>query len=424
MSKITFKETRQELNIPEDEPIFYDFTFFYDKKIKTTEKKLLVNTYYQAAIKLVEEDPVDINTFLDTKDLLLKNNVPESEIESSTITVPKMKIILALEEYYSKMMEEYFLTVEDIAKFLNLSRIMVQTKIIPHLDEMRFVCSRDSENSILKKNYLKAKTLIKNINYSKHFITEDTYSLLLKNLDELEINKKDAIKILEIYQNSRVDLFRKKSLYSLSSFLKFLNSYTKELYSNNIIALDLTNEEYNLLLKKHHLLRYDTYICEISNALMNKIKSQANFTEYVELDIQEIAKKHFIFATTLEKAIDKHFSDDKLFSMATLKIFWDFFYDSQVKDSLKFLKYTKVEISFSEKPSVRYILSKSDVINEIITIAPTDNNSNKNNIVKIPIESKILEYLYTLTPDIKTYIFNEILALEPLKLNNKEIDSL
>ena len=319
MSKITFKETRQELNIPEDEPIFYDFTFFYDKKIKTTEKKLLVNTYYQAAIKLVEEDSVDINTFLDTKDLLLKNNVPESEIESSTITVPKMKIILALEEYYSKMMEEYFLTVEDIAKFLNLSRIMVQTKIIPHLDEMRFVCSRDSENLTLKKNYLKAKTLIKNINYSKHFITEDTYSLLLKNLDELKINKKDAIKILEIYQNSRVDLFRKKSLYSLSSFLKFLKSYTKELYSNNIIALDLTNEEYNLLLKKHHLLRYDTYICEISNALMNKIKSQANFTEYVELDIQEIAKKHFVFANTLEKAIDKYFSDDKTFQHGHLK---------------------------------------------------------------------------------------------------------
>ena len=421
MSKITFKETRQELNIPEDEPIFYDFTFFYDKKIKTTEKKLLVNTYYQAAIKLVEEDSVDINTFLDTKDLLLKNNVPESEIESSTITVPKMKIILALEEYYSKMMEEYFLTVEDIAKFLNLSRIMVQTKIIPHLDEMRFVCSRDSENLTLKKNYLKAKTLIKNINYSKHFITEDTYSLLLKNLDELKINKKDAIKILEIYQNSRVDLFRKKSLYSLSSFLKFLKSYTKELYSNNIIALDLTNEEYNLLLKKHHLLRYDTYICEISNALMNKIKSQANFTEYVELDIQEIAKKHFVFANTLEKAIDKYFSDDKLFSMATLKIFWDFFYDSQVKDSLKFLKYTKVEISFSEKPSVRYILSKSDVINEIITIAPTDNDSNKNNIVKIPMESKVLEYLYTITTDIKTYILNEILTLEALKLNDKYI---
>lgn len=424
MSKITFKETRKKLNISEDETIFYDFTFFYDKKIKAIEKKLLTNAYYKAAINLVEEDPVDIDAFLETKDLLLKNNVPESEIESYTITVPKMKIILALEEYYSKMMEEYFLTVEDIAKFLNLSRIMVQTKIIPHLDEMRFICSRDSENSTLKKNYLKAKTLIKNINYSKHFITEDTYSLLLKKLDELEINKKDAVKILDIYQNSRVDLFRKKSLYSLSSFLKFLKSYSKELYSNNIIYLDLTNEEYNSLLKKHPLLRYDTYICEISKALMNKIKSQANFTEYIELDmldIQEIAKKHFIFATTLEKATAKHFSDDKLFSMATLKIFWDLFYDSQVKESLKFLKYTKVEILFSEKPSVRYILSKSDVVNEIITISTIDNNSNKNNIVKIPMESKVLEYLYTITTDIKTYILNEILTLEALKLNDKDI---
>ena len=92
-----------------------------------------------------------------------------------------------------------------------------------------------------------------------------------------------------------------------------------------------------------------------------------------------------------------------------------------MKDSLKFLKYTKVEISFSEKPSVRYILSKSDVINEIITIAPTDNDSNKNNIVKIPMESKVLEYLYTITTDIKTYILNEILTLEALKLNDKYI---
>lgn len=418
ISKITFNEVKKELNIDKDEPIFYNFGFYYDdSELNGFAKNMLINQYYKIASEIVES-----LEFKDSKEVI-KLNSPDSfhknpkDLNIYIINVPKMSIIYSLEDYYNEKLNKYFLTIEDIAKFLNVSRIFVQTNIVKHLDEMRFICSRDTEDPILKDNYLKTKALVKEINYSKRTVRDKDFKFLIERCEELNIPSADAPKIILLYSNTNAELFRKKSLYSLDSFLIFLKSSTKELYKNKVFELTLSKDEYDVLISKHKSILLNEYIEKLCSRISSKVKKTIQFKES-KLDIELVANEYFIYTNSIERAMCKYYSTIKLFSTASLKIFWDYFYEKQVAEVLKSMDHTKIEFKVKDdniKASTRYIVNKSDVISIINSNRNKNEKTDKSFItLKLAFESKVLEYLIKTEDNISKYLFNELLKLDEI----------
>lgn len=300
------------------------------------------------------------NTIKDIK----KNDSKYNELEKMEIGIEYSKAIEKINKFYfEKIFKENFcLSIEDIAKHLDLSIRFIMNDIINKLDRIEFPNSEFEIKKIIKSN------LYYELNSSKKEILGVTIT------DELKEKFKE--------------LYRKKVLYSKNSYIKFLEEHMDLVEDNLLIKLEIDKnwiKEIRVKLKIDEKRKDYIIIESLFKKFLEKNKKEIEKYKANEIfDFKFLVERRFNIEN-LKK--DRELTDFK--SINSLKVLFDKTYDLEV---LREIKKAPNDFEFNlnlggKKKIKRYILNSNFIIDKM-----KENfnlNSNKNNEsevyeVKIP----------------------------------------
>lgn len=247
--------------------------------------------------------------------------------------------------YYKKIFyEDFFISIEEIAKHLDVSIRFVMNDIIDKLDRIEF----PSEEFIDIKSSMK-NVIFLNIGDSskkgKNIYTSTKYS------NEI---LKEKVKVL----------YRKKVLYSKESYIKFLKEHMKLLENNILINLSLEKEwieNIKVRLIKDKKVTNRTFINLLFNNFMKKNKREIE--KYKANDIFDFnALIENRFGDSQEK---RELTDFK--SMNSLKVFFDKVYETEVTRAIEKSDYSfEFNLDLGRKKNIkRYILNSEFLLEKV-----------------------------------------------------------
>ncbi|ELC8368407.1 hypothetical protein [Clostridium perfringens] len=247
--------------------------------------------------------------------------------------------------YYKKIFyEDFYISIEDIAKHLDVSIRFVMNDIIDKLDRIEF----PSEEFIDIKSSMK-NVIFLNIGDSskkgKNIYTSTKYS------NEI---LKEKVKVL----------YRKKVLYSKESYIKFLKEHMKLLENNILINLSLEKEwieNIKVRLIKDKKVTNRTFINLLFNNFMKKNKREIE--KYKANDIFDFnALIENRFGDSQEK---RELTDFK--SMNSLKVFFDKVYETEVTRAIEKSDYSfEFNLDLGRKKNIkRYILNSEFLLEKV-----------------------------------------------------------
>ncbi|AMN30858.1 hypothetical protein [Clostridium perfringens] len=400
--KLVLKDALKELELRENEEFIYDFEYFIPKKLDEISTTTYCAGIYIKACNEAEKYPVDCNVLLEeTKKEWQERNYKLTDLKIETIEGINWGAVNKLLGYYEENIKEYFICIEDIARFLNMEIDYVQKNVVQNLEELRFICSRDTEKPLVKEKYIKTKKLIKDIIYNKNKIESEEIKNLRKSINiEKEEELKEFNKALEEYKGKVTSLWRKKSLYSKRSFLDYLNSHVKEVYSQELVTLKFTKFEVSNLLKKYENIKDLNYLSELIDNVNKDIEKSKEFNNKKTLDIEKVANSFFININTFEDAKEKikNRKISRLYSQKTLKILYDYVYNIEVERKLETMNYTKVLILKDEnvkKAPIRYIFNSENIYEREIIKSDLE--------IIVTLNSKLIEFILSKNISIEEY---------------------
>lgn len=267
-------------------------------KIIKNQKSKIIENYYQYKIKILSEEDINNNTFVDLCIELINNN-----LESATQKL--IPIIKILKEIYELDKEEIFLIITKLCRDIKNKEILL--KILEYINPQNLDIYPDLNNNtcidylILEDNFKILQYLIDRIEHI-YFINfeENSILLLLDNIDETNLTTESIDLIFKILSKSNInklkDMYNENLLFKLLKLFrinkKILKKFIKyfDIFEQNINGENV----YELLIKK-----YKTEVFEILDDIYF-IDSQIPYTKNNKIkiipinynfDIQEYLKQ-------------------------------------------------------------------------------------------------------------------------------------
>ncbi|MDK0767030.1 hypothetical protein P5E81_14565 [Clostridium perfringens] len=240
--------------------------------------------------------------------------------------------------YFNKIFNEnYCISIEDIAKHLDVTIRFVMQNIVENLDRIEFP----------NKEYAFVKKFMK---MGLRYILNDSRN---KNIYGMKITEKLKQQISNNY--------RKKVLYSMESYLKFLQNHMELIQNNTTICLEL-DENYVNEINQLDISNYEFMKIKFEEFIENnKSKSSYNSSNVI-FDFKKLIHNRFGIDINDE---DKYLSDFK--STNSLKVLFNKVYDIEVQRELD-----SADINFefnlnigSKKKIKRYLLSSEFLVEKV-----------------------------------------------------------
>lgn len=240
--------------------------------------------------------------------------------------------------YFNKIFNDnYCISIEDIAKHLDVTIRFVMQNIVGELDRIEFP---NKEYSFVKK-FMKMG-LISILNDSKN-------------------NNIYGIKITDKLKQQVTNNYRKKVLYSMKSYLKFLQTHMELIQSNTTICLEL-DENYINTINQSELSNYEFIKIKFEKFIENNKYKSKDYSSNEIFDLKKLLDNRFGLNINDE---DKHLSDFK--STNSLKVLFNKVYDIEVQRELD-----SADINFefnldidSKKKIKRYLLSSDFLVEKV-----------------------------------------------------------
>ena len=247
--------------------------------------------------------------------------------------------------YYTMINSEYFLSVENICRHLDITRKTFNLDVDPLLDRMVLPC----------KDELDTKSYIKNYVYENYYL--DSYGNNFKYVESVEM----------------ADKLRKKVLYSSNSYKKYLEKHMSVDDAKVRVPVFVPKSIVNTLLEKNPKKDKSMIIYELFNKYVESEKDKIleckekfimNYdmmidTAYNTKYKETIRTKEGM--TTLEEK--KDLSTFK--SINSLKVIFGYFYELEVMRDVEYMSSYYLSFSYrinlekNKKPSRRLVLTKA-----------------------------------------------------------------
>lgn len=251
--------------------------------------------------------------------------------------------------YYKKIFyEDFYISIEDIAKHLEVSIRFVMNDIINKLDRIEF----PSEEFVDIKSSIK-NVIFLNIGDSskkgKNIYTSTKYS------NEI---LKERVKVL----------YRKKVLYSKESYIKFLKEHMKLLENNILINLSLEKEwieNIKVRLIKDKKVTNRIFINLLFNNFMKKIKEKYKANDI--FDFNALIENRFGDSQEKRELTDfKSMNSLKVF-FDKVKVFFDKVYETEVTRAIEKSDYSfEFNLDLGRKKNIkRYILNSEFLLEKV-----------------------------------------------------------
>ena len=291
--------------------------------------------------------------------------------------------------YYKKIFyEDYFISIEDIAKNLDVSIRFVMNDIINKLDRIEFP----------GEDFIDIKSNMKNVIYLN---IEDS-SKKGKNIYTSTKYNDDILK-----EKIR-SLYRKKVLYSKESYIRFLKDHMQLLDNSILINLPLEESWVNnikLKLLKDKEMDNKTFIKLLFDKFLKKNKREVD-----KYKANEIFNFNSLIENRFENKDKIEYTDFK--SMSSLKIFFDKVYEVEV---IRAIKNSKISFEFNldlggKKNIKRYILNSEFLVNKVkesFNLSESIEENKNEWSVKIPTSYLFKRYnndIKLLVKDFKEYV--------------------
>lgn len=240
--------------------------------------------------------------------------------------------------YFSKIFNDnYCISIEDIAKHLDVTIRFVMQNIVGELDRIEFP---NKEYSFVKK-----------------FMKMGLRSIL----NDSKKNNIYGIKITDKLKQQVINNYRKKVLYSMKSYLKFLQTHMELIQSNTTICLEL-DENYINTINQSELSNYEFIKIKFEKFIENNKYKSKDYNSNEIFDLKKLLDNRFGLNINDE---DKHLSDFK--STNSLKVLFNKVYDIEVQRELE-----SADINFefnldigSKKKIKRYLLSSDFLVEKV-----------------------------------------------------------
>ncbi|MDK0695964.1 hypothetical protein P5E93_15270 [Clostridium perfringens] len=240
--------------------------------------------------------------------------------------------------YFNKIFNEnYCISIEDIAKHLDVTIRFVMQNIVENLDRIEFP----------NKEYAFVKKFMK---MGLRSILNDSRN---KNIYGMKITDKLKQQISSNY--------RKKVLYSMESYLKFLQNHMELIQNNTTICLEL-DENYVNEINQLDISNYEFIKIKFEEFIENNKSKSSYDSSNVIFDFKKLIHNRFGLNINDE---DKHLSDFK--STNSLKVLFNKVYDIEVQRELE-----SADINFefnldigSKKKIKRYLLSSDFLVEKV-----------------------------------------------------------
>lgn len=240
--------------------------------------------------------------------------------------------------YFNKIFNEnYCISIEDIAKHLDVTIRFVMQNIVENLDRIEFP----------NKEYAFVKKFMK---MGLRSVLNDSRN---KNIYGMEITDKLKQQISSNY--------RKKVLYSMKSYLKFLQNHMELIQNNTTICLEL-DEDYVNKINQLDISNYEFMKIKFEEFIENNKSKSSYDSSNVIFDFKKLIHNRFGIDINDE---DKYLSDFK--STNSLKVLFNKVYDIEVQRELD-----SADINFefnlnigSKKKIKRYLLSSEFLVEKV-----------------------------------------------------------
>lgn len=240
--------------------------------------------------------------------------------------------------YFNKIFNEnYCISIEDIAKHLDVTIRFVMQNIVENLDRIEFP----------NKEYAFVKKFMK---MGLRYILNDSRN---KNIYGMKITEKLKQQISNNY--------RKKVLYSMESYLKFLQNHMELIQNNTTICLEL-DENYVNEINQLDISNYEFMKIKFEEFIENNKSKLSYDSSNVIFDFKKLIHNRFGIDINDE---DKYLSDFK--STNSLKVLFNKVYDIEVQRELD-----SADINFefnlnigSKKKIKRYLLSSEFLVEKV-----------------------------------------------------------
>lgn len=240
--------------------------------------------------------------------------------------------------YFNKIFNDnYCISIEGIAKHLDVTIRFVMQNIVGELDRIEFP---NKEYSFVKK-----------------FMKMGLRSIL----NDSKKNNIYGIKITDKLKQQVINNYRKKVLYSMKSYLKFLQTHMELIQSNTTICLEL-DENYINTINQSELSNYEFVKIKFEKFIENNKYKSKDYSSNEIFDLKKLLDNRFGLNINDE---DKHLSDFK--STNSLKVLFNKVYDIEVQRELE-----SADINFefnldigSKKKIKRYLLSSDFLVEKV-----------------------------------------------------------
>ncbi len=240
--------------------------------------------------------------------------------------------------YFNKIFNDnYCISIEDIAKHLDVTIRFVMQNIVGELDRIEFP---NKEYSFVKK-----------------FMKMGLRSIL----NDSKNNNIYGIKITDKLKQKVTNNYRKKVLYSMKSYLKFLQTHMELIQSNTTICLELDENCINTI-NQSELSNYEFVKIKFEKFIENNKYKSKDYSSNEIFDLKKLLDNRFGLNINDE---DKHLSDFK--STNSLKVLFNKVYDIEVQRELE-----SADINFefnldigSKKKIKRYLLSSDFLVEKV-----------------------------------------------------------
>lgn len=240
--------------------------------------------------------------------------------------------------YFNKIFNEnYCISIEDIAKHLDVTIRFVMQNIVENLDRIEFP----------NKEYAFVKKFMK---MGLRSVLNDSRN---KNIYGMEITDKLKQQISSNY--------RKKVLYSMESYLKFLQNHMELIQNNITICLEL-DEDYVNEINQLDISNYEFIKIKFEEFIENNKSKSSYDSSNAIFDFKKLIDNRFGIDINDE---DKYLSDFK--STNSLKVLFNKVYDIEVQRELN-----SADINFefnlnigSKKKIKRYLLSSEFLVEKV-----------------------------------------------------------
>ncbi|XZN14410.1 hypothetical protein ACSW9O_15190 (plasmid) [Clostridium perfringens] len=240
--------------------------------------------------------------------------------------------------YFNKIFNDnYCISIEDIAKHLDVTIRFVMQNIVGELDRIEFP---SKEYSFVKK-----------------FMKMGLRSIL----NDSKNNNIYGIKITDKLKQQVTNNYRKKVLYSMKSYLRFLQTHMELIQSNTTICLEL-DENYINTINQSELSNYEFVKIKFEKFIENNKYKSKDYSSNEIFDLKKLLDNRFGLNINDE---DKYLSDFK--STNSLKVLFNKVYDIEVQRELE-----SADINFefnldigSKKKIKRYLLSSDFLVEKV-----------------------------------------------------------